>query len=472
MPKYVLKEDVENNLVDPTKPLEEQPEYKKKIDQEAEQRHKHQESKQHIRPKKERPPRNKRPVFNWNKKDVTLDSKPPEKPKKLLERPDRKKHQEGMERLKAEREQIKEEKRGLIEEQKRSIRYASEAERTGKRVINQFSGELGKKYEVERQMRKEIKALDDAKLRVKQEHDFLTAKVDILRRPSDPESLSAEYLERIIIEKERTLNMAGSLSKQEEAHLNKEINALKRALPKARSHIEIETEIRKLQDQADILYKELKGIKYELHLKITEANAFREEINALREQKESEKDKKEDHQTVEAIRAEYDIKLKKLEEKRDKLEDRIDDYVDKHTRETDDYEDQQDLLKYIEWVEKQVRWLQEEKEEEERRKKEREALEKKRQKEKEDWEKKKEQRKLDEEKRKVRDEARKAEFEKAKEAYINRNPNWQEIEYCESLIGYCERLRPAVYRREEKAAVPASELVLGKDWQKEVKGGA
>jgi hypothetical protein len=33
MRKYVAKEDVEKGLVDPTKSLEEQPEYKKKIEQ-------------------------------------------------------------------------------------------------------------------------------------------------------------------------------------------------------------------------------------------------------------------------------------------------------------------------------------------------------------------------------------------------------------------------------------------------------
>lgn len=32
MPRYVAKEDVEKGLVDPTRPLEEQPEYKQKIE--------------------------------------------------------------------------------------------------------------------------------------------------------------------------------------------------------------------------------------------------------------------------------------------------------------------------------------------------------------------------------------------------------------------------------------------------------
>jgi hypothetical protein len=32
MPRYVPKEDVEKGLVDPTKPLEEQPQYKEKVE--------------------------------------------------------------------------------------------------------------------------------------------------------------------------------------------------------------------------------------------------------------------------------------------------------------------------------------------------------------------------------------------------------------------------------------------------------
>ena len=42
MPKYVLKEDVEAGKVDPTKSLDEQPEYKKKMEEEHEKKHKNQ----------------------------------------------------------------------------------------------------------------------------------------------------------------------------------------------------------------------------------------------------------------------------------------------------------------------------------------------------------------------------------------------------------------------------------------------
>ena len=74
MPKYVPKEDVEKGLVDPTKPLAEQPQYKEKIEKETEERQKLHEDKrpqQPVRPKKERPPRNPRPRFNYNKEDIT-----------------------------------------------------------------------------------------------------------------------------------------------------------------------------------------------------------------------------------------------------------------------------------------------------------------------------------------------------------------------------------------------------------------
>lgn len=73
MPKYVPKEDVEKGLVDPTKSLDEQPQYKEKIEKEALEKQKlHEEKKPQVfRQRKERPPRNPRPKFNWNKDDIT-----------------------------------------------------------------------------------------------------------------------------------------------------------------------------------------------------------------------------------------------------------------------------------------------------------------------------------------------------------------------------------------------------------------
>ena len=96
MPKYVLKEDVEKGLVDPTLSLDDQPAYKKKVEERNQEREKHQPKKpQHQRPKKERAPRKERPKFNWDKKEITADSKPLERPKKLIEKPDDKKHKDG-----------------------------------------------------------------------------------------------------------------------------------------------------------------------------------------------------------------------------------------------------------------------------------------------------------------------------------------------------------------------------------------
>lgn len=133
--------------------------------------------------------------------------------------------------------------------------------------------------------------------------------------------------------------------------------------------IEIEAEVNKLEDQITILYKNLKPIKHELHIKITEANGIRAELEVLKEQKKNQQGTIQEQRTVEDIKAEYDIKIKAIEAKRDKLEEKIDDYVDKHIREVDDYEDQQDLLNYITWVEDQKVYLKKKKEEEERKKK-------------------------------------------------------------------------------------------------------
>lgn len=89
MKKYVPKEDVEKGLVDPTKPLAEQVQYKLKYEQDMQAKQKDNEPKhpRPQRPKKERPPRKERPKFNWNKNDITLETQPPEMPKVILEKP-------------------------------------------------------------------------------------------------------------------------------------------------------------------------------------------------------------------------------------------------------------------------------------------------------------------------------------------------------------------------------------------------
>jgi hypothetical protein len=48
MPKYVLKEDVEKGLIDPKKPLDEQPAYKEKYAKDV----KNVKEEKYIRPKK------------------------------------------------------------------------------------------------------------------------------------------------------------------------------------------------------------------------------------------------------------------------------------------------------------------------------------------------------------------------------------------------------------------------------------
>ena len=85
--------------MDPSKPLLEQPQYREKIEKEAQEKQKLNEDKRpptHNRPKKERPPRNPRPKFNWNKEEITEQTPLPEPPKKLLEKPNKEKFQEGL----------------------------------------------------------------------------------------------------------------------------------------------------------------------------------------------------------------------------------------------------------------------------------------------------------------------------------------------------------------------------------------
>ena len=83
--------------------------------------------------------------------------------------------------------------------------------------------------------------------------------------------------------------MTSSINKKEEAKLTNEINELKRSLHNARPSIEIESQVNKLNDQIQILLKELKPIKHELHVRITHANQIKEEINVLKQEYTNEK---------------------------------------------------------------------------------------------------------------------------------------------------------------------------------------
>ncbi len=127
------------------------------------------------------------------------------------------------------------------------------------------------KHIVVSQLSKEIRALDDVKKRVASEIDELQTRYNQLVKPNASENYSLEELHYRIQQKEHYLT-TGDINKREEAKLYNEINELKRALQKARPSIEIESEVGKLKDQIDILYKELKSIKSELHVKITEKN--------------------------------------------------------------------------------------------------------------------------------------------------------------------------------------------------------
>jgi regulator of replication initiation timing len=255
-------------------------------------------------------------------------------------------------------------------------------------AITQYSGAMREKYNVVAQLGKEIKALDDVKKRVAGEIEGLQGRYNTLSKPSAAESYSLEELQYRIQQKEHYLTTS-DINKREEARLYNEINELKRALQKARPSIEIESEVGKLKDQIDILYKELKAIKSELHVKITESQAIRAELEALERQRKNEQGTVAEQRSVEEIKKEYDDRIKALEARRDALEDAIDDYLDKHSREVDNWEDQQDLLNYIDWVKDQVVRVKGRKEEEERRKKEKEDYEKRKLKEKEEYEKRK-----------------------------------------------------------------------------------
>ena len=67
---------------------------------------------------------------------------------------------------------------------------------------------------LENQIRKQIRIVDDEKKRIYGEIDFLKSKVEELRKPSDSQGYSLESLQRRIAEKEHQLTTS-NINKKE-----------------------------------------------------------------------------------------------------------------------------------------------------------------------------------------------------------------------------------------------------------------
>lgn len=118
-----------------------------------------------------------------------------------MERPNKDKHYEGLDKLKAQRVTLQDEKKALIDEQRRIIRDITESKKTGRVAITQYSGAMRDKFNIVSQLSKEIKSLDDVKKRVAAEIDDLQGRFNQLSKPNSAESFSLEELQYKIQQK-------------------------------------------------------------------------------------------------------------------------------------------------------------------------------------------------------------------------------------------------------------------------------
>lgn len=81
------------------------------------------------------------------------------------------------------------------------IRDINESKKNGKEANIQYSGVLREKMNLENQIRKQIKAIYDEKKKLFEEINALKAKVDELRKPSESQGYSIEFLHHKIAEK-------------------------------------------------------------------------------------------------------------------------------------------------------------------------------------------------------------------------------------------------------------------------------
>ena len=83
---------------------------------------------------------------------MTLETVPPEKPKKLLEKPSKDAFKEVLNKLKAEREAMTNERRKLVSEKQNVLKDIAENKKTGRSAISQYSGEIKDKFNIESQL--------------------------------------------------------------------------------------------------------------------------------------------------------------------------------------------------------------------------------------------------------------------------------------------------------------------------------
>lgn len=177
---------------------------------------------------------------------------------------------------------------------------------------------------------------------------------------------------------------------QEEKKLLHEIKQLKATLPVAEELLKIKPEI-------DALYTERKEVRAKLDNFTAQIEALDEEINKFKKEME---DAKEQRQDIKQQLDKFEEDIQKVRADLDKLFDRKDETREEYFKAKLDYEIQKDQIAHAEWIKRQKEQLAE-----------REKLKAER-------------------------------IEAKKQALLDRpNPYQKEIDTCEHLIGYCNKLK-------------------------------
>ncbi|CAD8118482.1 unnamed protein product [Paramecium sonneborni] len=391
--------------------------------------------------KKQREER-KRPEFDWDKTKITLESKVPELPAHAPQKPNKEEYYKQLDKID---EDIRKQWNHFndfvknVKEQQQMARQGNQEKFQNE--VKPLGQVIGDKIKLVSEKQKELKSMKVDNDEIKDQINKLFNQAQEYRQKMK----SLDDPDRIIEEMARLKEslQQDKLSANEEKRIVQQVSALERSLPYIEPLQKLEKEQKALRIKSAAIGKAMNTLYQSIQELNTEINQYKADYDKL---KDSTKDSVVTKQNplIDKERQIIEAKVQELKERKEKMKKDYNSSWDK-------YEDYEDLQKYREWFLKQINRIKrdsEKKKKEEERKKREEARAK---------------READ------REAEEKAEAEAKAKEMENVNPFQYQVDLCDTLITYCNKLRPtaAQQQAQQQKQIDIEQVLKSDDWKKE-----
>ncbi|CAD8098099.1 unnamed protein product [Paramecium primaurelia] len=391
--------------------------------------------------KKQREDR-KRPEFDWDKTKITLESRVPELPAHPPQKPNKEEHYKQLDKID---EDIRKQWNHFndfvknVKEQQNMARQGNEQKY--KNEVKPLGLVIGDKIKLVNEKSSELKKMKSENDEIKDHINQLFNQAQEYRQKMK----SLDDPDRIIDELARLKEslQQDKLSANEEKRIVQQIGALERSLPYIEPLQKLEKDQKVLRTKSAAIGKVMSSLYQSIKDLNDEINQYKSDYEKL---KDSTKDSVVTKQNplIDKERQIVEAKVQELKERKEKLKK---DYNNQWNK----FEDYEDLQNYREWFLKQINRVRRE-------------TEKKR---------KQEEQRRREEARARREADREAEEQAEAEAKAkeleNVNPFQYQVDLCETLITYCNKLKPtaAQQQAQQQKQIDVEQVLKSDDWKKE-----